>query len=351
MARQGINRSTSYQGFEESDRTTAGIRLVYSDVWLWPAIPALRWGTVDNVHYQQLIKVTLWEDNYATRLMPKKKSPPPSDEQIITQWLHGKSPQSQRAYRRDIADFLAYTGKTLHLVTLEDVQSWNDHLYQNRKKPATIARKLSAIKSVLAFGARVSLLEGNVAAPIKGPAVKNELAERILTEEEVRDAIALEPNPRNQLLLRLLYESGARVSELSGLKWRDIKPKGQRGQVTLFGKGGKTRTVALRESLYQDMLDYRGKEKADAYVFPGDGTGVGLHQNQIRNIVKASGIRAGVDPRVSPHWLRHAHASHSLDRGAPLQLIQATLGHASVTTTSRYLHARPGDSSSLYLPD
>ncbi|MEP0755582.1 site-specific integrase [Trichocoleus sp. Lan] len=58
----------------------------------------------------------------------------------------------------------------------------------------------------------------------------------------------------------------------------------------------------------------------------------------------------GLKRKVSPHWLRHAHASHSLDRGAPIHLVQATLGHESVATTSRYLHARPNDSSSLYLP-
>ena len=61
--------------------------------------------------------------------------------------------------------------------------------------------------------------------------------------------------------------------------------------------------------------------------------------------------RAGIEKRVSPHWMRHAHASHALDRSAPIHLVQATLGHASVSTTGRYLHARPNESSSFYLPD
>ncbi|MBU4356156.1 MAG: tyrosine-type recombinase/integrase, partial [Proteobacteria bacterium] len=60
-------------------------------------------------------------------------------------------------------------------------------------------------------------------------------------------------------------------------------------------------------------------------------------------------IRAGIEGAVSPHWLRHAHASHALDRGAPIHLVQATLGHASVATTGKYLHARPDDSSARYL--
>jgi site-specific recombinase XerD len=66
-------------------------------------------------------------------------------------------------------------------------------------------------------------------------------------------------------------------------------------------------------------------------------------------IVKAAAERAELSPEVSAHWLRHAHASHSLERGAPIHLVQATLGHASVATTGRYLHARPSDSSARYL--
>lgn len=66
-------------------------------------------------------------------------------------------------------------------------------------------------------------------------------------------------------------------------------------------------------------------------------------------IVRAVARRVGIDANVSPHWLRHAHASHSLDRGAPIHLVQATLGHASIATTGKYLHARPQDSSARYL--
>ena len=70
----------------------------------------------------------------------------------------------------------------------------------------------------------------------------------------------------------------------------------------------------------------------------------------VLRVVRAAAKRAGIDLPVSPHWFRHAHASHALDRGAPIHLVQATLGHASITTTGRYLHARPQDSSSRFLP-
>ncbi|WP_430734229.1 tyrosine-type recombinase/integrase [Fodinisporobacter ferrooxydans] len=74
-----------------------------------------------------------------------------------------------------------------------------------------------------------------------------------------------------------------------------------------------------------------------------------LSPSQVHRIVKAAAKRAGLGDNVSAHWLRHAHASHSLDRGAPIHLVQSTLGHASVATTGRYLHARPTDSSARYL--
>lgn len=82
----------------------------------------------------------------------------------------------------------------------------------------------------------------------------------------------------------------------------------------------------------------------------GDDQGLHLDRTQVYRIVSAAAFRAGIEGKVSPHWLRHSHASHSLEHGAPLHLVQATLGHSSIATTSRYLHARPNDSSGLYLP-
>jgi integrase/recombinase XerD len=77
--------------------------------------------------------------------------------------------------------------------------------------------------------------------------------------------------------------------------------------------------------------------------------GGALTARQAQRLVDAAAKRAGLRARVSPHWLRHAHATHALERGAPIHIVQATLGHASVATTGRYLHARPTDSSARYL--
>ena len=121
------------------------------------------------------------------------------------------------------------------------------------------------------------------------------------------------------------------------------------GQITVFGKGGKTRVVLLSHDTWAELIALEGEDGADDPVFASRKGKGHLHPSQVNRIVRAAGKRAGIEAPVSPHWLRHAHASHALDRGAPIHLVQATLGHASVATTGKYLHARPEDSSARYL--
>jgi hypothetical protein len=127
-------------------------------------------------------------------------------------------------------------------------------------------------------------------------------------------------------------------------------PRDDAGQVTIFGKGGKTRVVLLTPAVRTELMALRGNAREDDPVFRS-GKGGHLRPVQVHRLVKQAAARARIPTATSAHWLRHAHASHALDRGAPVSLVQATLGHASVATTGRYLHARPNDSSARYLPD
>jgi integrase/recombinase XerD len=161
--------------------------------------------------------------------------------------------------------------------------------------------------------------------------------------------LALERHPRNHALLYLLYASGVRVSECCGLKWRDAQERNDGGQITVLGKGGKTNTILIPASVWRCLLSMKGGAGPDAAVFRSR-KGAHLHPTQVRRVVRRAAMRAGIEKSVSPHWMRHAHASHALDRGAPIHLVQATLAHSSVATTGRYLHARPTESSSTYLP-
>ena len=236
-------------------------------------------------------------------------------------------------------------------MTLADLQAYAQSLGQGSLKAASQNRALTAIKSLLSFGQETGYLPYNVGAAVKLRPARDGLAQRILDESEVAKLIDAAPDGRNRILLKLLYVSGVRVSELCGLKWCDALPRQEGGQITVFGKGGKTRTILLKPKVWQQLLSIKGTAKAVDAIFPSRKGGGALDASQVRRIVYAAARKAGLEKRVSPHWMRHAHASHALDRSAPIHLVQATLGHASVSTTGRYLHARPTESSSFYLPD
>ena len=270
-----------------------------------------------------------------------------NDSQVITLWLHGRPTTTQRAYAYEVQGLMAAVNKPLVHITLGDLQGYFSSL--ENLAPATRARAINAAKSLFSFALRIGYLAFNPCAALKSPKIKNTLAERILSEAEVHRLMALEPNPRNQVLLRLLYAGGLRVSEICGLKWRDLQEREDAGQITVYGKGGKTRAVLLSVNTWTDLITLKGQASPDSPVFSSRKGKGHLHPSQVKRIVEAAATRAGIEAPVSPHWLRHAHASHALDRGAPIHLVQATLGHASVATTGKYLHARPEDSSARYL--
>jgi integrase/recombinase XerD len=271
---------------------------------------------------------------------------------LVELWLSLKtSPHTRRAYAAEAARFLGFIGKPLSWVTLADVQAWAAHLEQGNLQPASRSRAITALKSLLAFAQQTGYLPFNVGAAVKLRPHRDGLAQRILEESEVARLIEAAPEGRNRVLLKLLYVSGVRVSEICGLRWCDALTRQEGGQITVFGKGGKTRTVLLKPRVWQQLLSIKGEAQAADPVFRSRKGGGALDVSQVRRVVYAAAQKAGLEQKVSPHWMRHAHASHALDRSAPIHLVQATLGHASVATTGRYLHARPTESSSFYLPD
>lgn len=137
---------------------------------------------------------------------------PNSDDQLLQIWLHGRSPHTQRAYRADVERFRSAASKPLQLITLLDLQQFADSLHE--LAPASRYRTLSAVKSLLAFGHRTGYLQFDVGRALRLPAVRDRLAERILSEADLHRILSLEPNCRNRAILTLLYASGVRVSEL-----------------------------------------------------------------------------------------------------------------------------------------
>ena len=274
---------------------------------------------------------------------------------LLDLWLHGKSLHTQRYYRREALKFLAIVGKPIESITLADVQGYATALSQSALAASSQSRAIAAIKSLFTFAhQKTGLLKANPAGAISLPKVKDCLAERILPEWVVQTMLGLEPNLRNRVLLRIIYIAGLRVSEITQLQWSSLQVREGGGQVLVYGKGGKTRAVKLPIGLWQELQSLRGDATLEEPVFTSRKQNGHLSQLQVNRIVKAAAQRVpGLEPTIakaiSPHWLRHAHASHAMDRGAPIHLVKETLGHANIATTGRYLHARPTDSSSLYL--
>ncbi|MGI4946889.1 MAG: tyrosine-type recombinase/integrase [Janthinobacterium lividum] len=271
-----------------------------------------------------------------------------SDVELIRLWLHGRPVTTRRAYEADVAAFFLVLDKPLRTVTLGDVQRYDDSLLA--QAPASRVRRLAVAKSLLSFGHRIGYLQVNVGAVVKAPKLPNKLAERIVEKAEIERMLTLEPNVRNHLIVQMLYVCGLRLSELCGLSWKDVVARKSGGQITVVGKGAKTRAVLVPNKVWRGLMAFREKVAADDPVFVS-GKKRRIHPSQGHRIVKAAAKRAGLPSNFSPHWLRHAHISHALDAGAAAHLVRDTVGHASLTTTDNYAHARPGESSSTYLSD
>jgi integrase/recombinase XerD len=119
-------------------------------------------------------------------------------------------------------------------------------------------------------------------------------------------------------------------------------------QLSITGNGGKVRQVLLPEIVSRSLLSLRRDAGANDPVFVSR-KGGRLAERTVNDMVKRAAKAAGINEAVSPHWLRHAHGSHTIERGASLPEVQATLGHGNISTTSGYLHARPDSSSGLRL--
>jgi integrase/recombinase XerD len=294
-----------------------------------------------------------------------------TEDKLIELWVRlKKSEHTQRAYRRDIEVFRAFVEKPLDEVTLEDALDFCDNLDEveilNKRGEAkplednSKRRILNAVKSFYSFAYTSGIFRANVLAAVKPPSAKSAISQRILPEATVLKMILLEQNPRNYAILHVLYAAGLRVSELCNLRWRDVIRRSDGVQLDIIGKGDKQRHVLLSESSWQVLSALREDTPDDGFVFQsrqevsrqGYYKGTRLDTTTIFLIVREAAERASVPnwAQVSPHWLRHCHGSHAIDRKAPLTVVRDTLGHSNIAVTNEYAKARPDSSSAHYLP-
>lgn len=250
------------------------------------------------------------------------------------------------AYERDVQSFL-------HVLPQEKVTSWN-HVKQQHiidflaaKKSelyasSSLCRALIAIKVFFRFLKREGMISQNVALYLETPKLW-QLIPEVLTPEEI-DKLLMEPNPhtkkgaRDRAILELLYASGLRVSELCQLKLYDLDDTAVRVQ----GKGGKERLVPVGSkaiAAVDHYLSYRHQsvEERDEFLFTSR-VNRPIDRITVWRMIKDYAFQAGIEKNISPHTLRHSFATHLLDNGADLRIIQEMLGHSSINSTDRYTH-------------
>ena len=267
-----------------------------------------------------------------------------TDRELVLIWLGDKTKTTSISYSSIVTGFFNFINKPLCEVALEDLQLWQRRL-QLTDKPSTVANKIRAIKSLFSYGVKIGYLEINVGSYIKCPRVKDKLAERILSESDCLKLINATQTERDRALLSLMYACGLRVSEVCALTWGDLQAQRDGGKCTVFGKGGRTRVVLIPYSVWKLIL--KQPKLIDA-VFVSR-TGRPLERTIIYKIVKQCAKRAGISEKASCHWLRHSHASHAIESGCNLRLLQQSLGHSKLETTERYLHINPDSCSSQFI--
>jgi integrase/recombinase XerD len=284
---------------------------------------------------------------------------PPPLERAIEDYLNylrverGLSPATIRAYRADLADFAAGEGVAGTWAAGPDAARRHLAARTHRGRPAdpglaptSLRRRAASIRGFYRFAYGDGLIDRDIAAHLDLPRQPRLLPET-LTVAEVDELLEAAPDLRARALLELLYAAGLRVSEALGLDREDLSTDG--GFVRVIGKGDKERLVPVGDIALDWLARWETEARpallALAHVAPPRGgplflgdRGGRLARQQAFAIVKAAARTAGLPAAVSPHTLRHSFATHLLEGGADLRIVQELLGHASISTTQLYTH-------------
>ena len=267
----------------------------------------------------------------------------------------GASPHTLRSYRVDLEDFTTFLeahapGTAVTSVDARVVRAFIAHLHGRSLAPATIGRRLAAVRSWFKFLVRRGALKANPARDVRAPRLPKTLP-NFLPVDDAKTlvdgrGIGGAERVRDLAVLELLYASGLRVSELAGLDLDDVDRSDQ--TVRVLGKGGKERVVPFGDAAARALEAHLGRRGFhDGPLFP-NARGGRLTVRSMHRIVRRSARAARLARRVTPHTLRHSFATHLLDSGADLRMIQELLGHSRLSTTQRYTHVTPDRLAVVY---
>lgn len=243
--------------------------------------------------------------------------------------LRGFSDKTIRNYMHANSEFFSHTKKEPKIVTTDDIKLFLANQVSEGKSPSTIALTRSAL---------LFLFKEVLDMPIKSvktPKIPKKLP--VVANKNELDLIFTQLNEKSRLLVKLIYASGLRVSELVALKINDLELEEGHGWVR-GGKGGKDRLIVIPEQLVEGIKRYlRKRNVTSQYVFPGREGGKMTTRN-VQKIVSTAVKNAAISKGITPHKLRHSFATHLLEKGNDVRIIQELLGHANLQTTQIYTH-------------
>jgi len=271
------------------------------------------------------------------------------------------SPFTVRNYSTDVLDFLAFLNReqvgSLEHVNHFHVRKYLGQLLEEKIVRASIARKMSALRAFFRYLNQEGLVRNDPVSKVSGPKREKRLPD-FLTSEEMRsllDApdVSTLHGMRDRAMLELLYASGLRVSEIASLDVKSVN-LGTR-QIRVRGKGSKERMVLMGEPAARALEEYLkavrpkllGKQKTDAMFL--NRYGKRIAERRVQYLMKKYAESAGLSDRIHPHMLRHTFATHMLEGGADLRVVQELLGHSNLSSTQVYTHVTRGQMRSRYL--
>jgi integrase/recombinase XerD len=281
----------------------------------------------------------------------KRSSRQRIDEFCDALWLEdGLARNTLDSYRRDLVQFAAWTAargiEDLLAVDQATIQDYLAHKFRSRARASSAARLLSSLKRFYRHALRQNLIGGDPTLRIAAPKLPRPLP-KSLTESDVEGLLAAPAADealglRDRAMLEMLYASGLRVSELVSLQVPQVSR--DMGVVRVLGKGAKERLVPLGEEALGWLERYLregrplilGARACDALFVTARGTA--MTRQAFWQLIKRYALRAGIAKPISPHTLRHAFATHLLNHGADLRVVQLLLGHADISTTQIYTH-------------
>lgn len=242
----------------------------------------------------------------------------------------GISKNTLDGYRRELAYFHVYIAQRGIALIEVNRQTVIDYLKFEKDRgmsSGTLSGKLYIIRDYAGFCFRKKFLTNDFISDLEGRKTESRIPS-VLTKEEIDSVQAAASSAKNKLIIELLYSCGLRVSELTNLKMSQVNFKER--FIRVFGKGSKERLVPIAESSLKMLCEYLKKIHTDQ-IFP-------LSRQRVWQLVRACGRRAGIKKRFSPHTFRHSFATHLLNGGADLRVVQELLGHSSLDTTQIYTH-------------